>query len=105
MAPHGSANTSAEKGVEIVPLGATSSVALAWLAVATRLPSGRLVSDEQPSSCADCAMRYGIDPAAGCSPITVVPMPCVLVAPSLKLQAIKSPAVTSPAVAVATVRP
>src|ERR1039458_4228027 len=105
MALQGSANTSAENGVDIAPPGAMSTVACAWLAVATMLPSGRLVTEEQPSSWVDWAIREGIAPAVGGTPTTVVPRPWVLVAPSLKLQTIRSPIVIRPAVAVATVRP
>src|ERR1022692_130276 len=105
MALQGSANTSPAKGVDTLPAGEISTVACAWLPVATRLPSGRLVTEEQPNSFADWAIRYGVEPAMGCRPMTVVPKPWVFVAPSLKLHAIKSPDVRSPAVAVATVRP
>src|ERR1039458_9129085 len=103
MALQGSANTSAENGVDIAPPGAMSTVACAWLAVATMLPSGRLVTQEQPSSWVDWAIREGIAPAAGCKPPPLVHGGSV--APSVNFQTSRSPTVISPEGAVATVRP
>ena len=56
-AVHGSANTSAEKGVEIAPLGATSTAAWAWLGASQQplFPSGTVSGGA--TAAWDCAIR------------------------------------------------
>src|SRR5450631_4544417 len=69
------------------------------------LSSGKTLRPPHPSNWADWAIRYGVEPATGCRPMMVVPRPPVLVAPSLKLHTMRSPAVISPDVIGAIPRP
>ena len=82
-------------------------------AAAEMLSSGNIASALQPCKCGDCAIRYGVDPAVGCSPMMVVPSPCTfpeggvvpLFTALLKLHTTRSPLVISPEVAGAIARP
>src|SRR5580692_2147986 len=72
--PQGPAKVSL-KGAPTTPLALTSGFIFDVQPDAEMLSSGSIVSALQPFRSADCAMRYGLDPATGCSPMMVVPLP------------------------------